>query len=245
MKEDYTLDIFFNGKLKVYQKKRGYRFAIDAFIIANFVQLKKGQIVVELGTGCGIIALLLALKYPEVKKIIAIEIQSSLALLARKNVSLNRFDNLIEVMEVDMKKLPQIFPAASCDVVVSNPPYYSLKKGRISPEIEKAIARHEIKASLEDIVKIGQFVLKEKGKLYLIYPASRCQHLFITLRSHGLEPKCLRFVHPYVSEEANFVMVEAMKGGKEGLKVKFPLIIYERHGKYTPEVAGYYKKEGG
>jgi len=241
---EYTLDSFFEGHLKVYQHKNGYRFGIDAFILANFVHLKKGETVLELGTGCGIISLILVYKFPQVKRIIGIEIQPSLVSLARKNVKLNKRENLVEIAQVDIKELKEKFPHANFDVVVSNPPYYSLKRGRLNPDTEKAIARHEIKSSLLDIVKTGQYMLKEKGRLYFIYPAFRCEHLFVTLRNYNLEPKRLRFVHPYTKKEANFVLVEAIKGGKEEVKVEFPLIIYEKQAEYTPEVANYYKTTG-
>jgi len=240
--EKLTLDIFLGGKLKVYQPKDGYRFAIDAFILANFVNLKKNEKVLELGTGCGIIALLLAEKYPHIKKIIGVEIQPVLAHVAKKNIVLNQYERLIDIIEADMRQSLKLFPSSSFDVVVSNPPYYPLGIGRLNPQEEKAIARHEIKSSLGEVVKIGQYVLKDKGRIYLIYPASRCAHLFITLRQHNLEPKKLRIVYPYKNKEANFILVEAIKGGKEEAKIAPPLIIYEEHGKYTPEIAGYYKK---
>jgi tRNA1(Val) A37 N6-methylase TrmN6 len=193
---------FSEGHLKVYQHKNGYRFAIDAFILANFIHLKKKETVLELGTSCGIISLILAYKFPQVKKILGIEIQSNLVSLAKKNVTLNQRENLIEILQTDIKNLTKNFPSASFDVVVSNPPYYSLKEGRLNPDTEKAIARHEIKGSLLDVVKIGQYMLKQKGRFYFIYPAFRCEHLFVTLRNYNLEPKRLRFVHPYRNKEA-------------------------------------------
>jgi len=239
--KDYTLDSFFEGHLKVYQHKNGYRFGIDAFILANFIYLKKRETVLELGSGCGIISLILAYKFPQIKKIIGIEIQPSLVSLAKKNVTLNKRENLVEIIQADIKELKEKFPPANFDVVISNPPYYSLKRGRLNPDTEKAIARHEVKSSLLDIVKTTQFMLKQKGRFYFIYPAFRYGYLFVALHSYNLEPKRLRFVHPYINKEANFVLVEAMKGGKEQIKVEFPLIIYEKQGKYSLEVENYYK----
>jgi len=238
---EYTLDSFFEGHLKVYQHKNGYRFGIDAFILANFVHLKKGETVLELGSGCGIISLILVYKFPQVKRIIGIEIQPSLVSLARKNVKLNQRENLVEIVQADIKHLKDLFSSANFDVVISNPPYYSLKRGRLNPDTERAIARHEVKSSLLDIVKTTQSMLKQKGKFYFIYPAFRYGYLFMALQSYNLEPKRLRFVHPYINKEANFVLVEAMKGGKEEIKVEFPLIIYEKQGKYSLEVENYYK----
>jgi tRNA1Val (adenine37-N6)-methyltransferase len=235
--EQYSLERF----LKIYQPKKGYRFAIDAFILANFVHLKSKESVVELGMGCGIISLILACKYPKIKKIFGVEIQPSLASLAKKNVALNQKENLIEVIQADVKNLIKTFPSNSFDAIIANPPYYSLKGGRLSPNEEKSIARHEIKGSIKDIVRVGQYMLKEKGKLCVIYPAFRCEHLLIVLRQSGLEPKRLRFVHPYVNKDANFILVEAIKGGKQEVRVEFPLIIYEKQRKYTPQVASYYQ----
>ncbi|MCD6320325.1 MAG: methyltransferase, partial [Candidatus Desulfofervidaceae bacterium] len=220
----------------------GYLFPIDVFILAIFISLKKNETVLELGTGCGIIALLLAVRYPQLKKIIAVEIQSVLAQLAKKNIILNKFEHLIDILETDMRQVPWLFPPSNFDVVVSNPPYYPLGTGRLNPQEEKAIARHEIKSSLLEVVKIAQYVLKDKGRLYLIYPASRCIHLFVNLRQYNLEPKRLRVVYPYVDKEANFILVEAIKGGKEEVKIAPPLVIYEKPGKYTPEVAAYYEE---
>ena len=241
MKENYTPDILAEGKLKVYQHKHGYRFAIDAFILAHFVQIKKREWVLELGTGNGIIALLLALRYAEVGKIVAVEIQGPLAQLAKKNIELNQCEDKIAVIQADMRDVPHFLWKKTFDVIVSNPPYYALGTGRINPVLELAIARHELKGSVKEVVQVAKSMLKEKGRLYLIYPACRTMRLLTILKEYRLEPKKLRFVHPYQNKEANFVLVEAIKGGKEETAVLPPLVIYEAEKRYTPEVAAYYK----
>ncbi len=241
LRQNHTLDILAGGKLKVYQHKRGYRFAIDTFILAHFVQIKKKEWVLELGTGNGIIALILALRYPTVGKIVAVELQGPLAQLAQKNIELNQCEDKIAVIQADMRDVPHFLWKKTFDVIVSNPPYYALGTGRINPVLESAIARHELKGSVKEVVQVAKIMLKEKGRLYLIYPAYRMMRLLTVLKEDRLEPKKVRFVHPYQNKEANFVLVEAIKGGKEETTVLPPLVIYEAEKRYTPEVAAYYK----
>ncbi len=239
--KEYTLDILAGGKIRLFQSLKGYRCAIDAFLLAHFVRLKKKEWVLELGTGNGIVALLLALKHAYIAKVIGIEIQTSLAQLAQKNVRANHLEDLINVIQADMKDVPWLFPQKKFDVVVSNPPYYSLGAGRINPIWERAVARHEIKASVIEVTEVSQKVLKKRGRLYLIYPASRVGKLVTILESFKMVPKRLRFVYPFQNSQANFVLVEAIKEGGAETLVLPPLIIYKEKGKYTSEVAEYYK----
>lgn len=236
-----TLDSLLGGKIKVIQSKYGYRFAIDAVILANFVHLRKKERVLELGTGCGIILIFLALKHPQVKKFFGLEIQKPLVYQAKRNVELNRLNEKIQILYANMKDVKKFFPPLSFDVVISNPPYYRLGAGRINPMAEKAIARHEIMGSLLDVAKICIHALREKGRLYLIYPSLRCVHLFSSLRRYRIEPKRIRWVYPREQERASFVLIEAIKGGSEEAKVEPPLFIYQGDGNYTKEVLCYYK----
>lgn len=236
-----TLDSLLGGKIKVIQSKYGYRFAIDAVILANFVHLRKREKVLELGTGCGIILIFLALKHPQVKKFFGLEIQKPLVYQAKRNVELNRLNEKIQILYANMKDVKKFFPPLSFDVVISNPPYYRLGAGRINPMAEKAIARHEIMGSLLDVAKICIHALREKGRLYLIYPSLRCVHLFSSLRRYRIEPKRIRWVYPREQERASFVLIEAIKGGSEEAKVEPPLFIYQGDGNYTKEVLCYYK----
>ena len=238
---DETLDILLGGKVKVIQSKYGYRFAIDAIILANFVHLRKGERVLELGTGCGIILILLALKYLEVREFFGLEIQKRLAHQAKRNIELNGLEEKIQILCGDMKNIKGLFPPLSFDVVISNPPYYRLGTGRLNPVLEKAIGRHEIMGSLLDVAEASLYALKEGGRLYLIYPSTRCVHLFSTLQKYRLEPKRIRWVHPREGQRANFVLVEARKGGSEEAKIEPPLFIYQGDGNYTKEVLSYYK----
>lgn len=236
-----TLDSLLGGKIRVVQSKYGYRFAIDAIILANFVHLRKEERVLELGTGCGIISIFLALKYPQVKKIFGLEIQETLVYQACKNVELNRLNGKIQILYANMKDVKNLFPPLSFDVVVSNPPYYRVGAGRINPIPEKAIARHEIMGSLWDVAEACIHTLRERGRLYLIYSSLRCVHLFTSLRKYRMEPKRIRWVHPRERERASFVLIEAIKGGNEEAQIEPPLFIYQGDGNYTKEVLSYYK----
>lgn len=235
--KEETLDTLYAGQLKILQKKEGYRFAIDALLLASFVQAQPEEKVIDLGTGCGIIPLLL-IHQQKVGKIIGVEIQPALVDLARRNVLLNNFSGQIEIWEKDYRELKgetwhQIF-----DLVIANPPYRQLGSGRLNPHPEKAIARHELKATLLDTLQVARHILKEKGRLALIYPARRLIDLLTELRQNRLEPKKLRFVHSRLKEEACLVLVEALKGGRVQTDVLPPFIIYAENGEYSAEARG-------
>lgn len=229
-----TLDTLFEGRLQIIQKKEGYRFSIDALLLASFVQARPQDQIIDLGTGCGIIPLILAYQ-KKGQKIIGVEIQPSLADLARRNVLLNNFGGQIEIWERDFKELRQENRREFFDLVITNPPYRRLGAGRLNPHPEKAMARHEIKATLPDILQISHYILKEKGRLAIIYPARRVVDLFKELRQKHLEPKKVQFVHSRINEEARLVLVEAFKEGRVQTEVLPPFIIYAPKGQYSPE----------
>ncbi len=221
---DETLDTFFNGRLKIIQKKKGYRFSVDALILSEFVHLRKGERVIDLGTGCGILPLLLS-QSAKAKTFVGVEIQEELVECARKNVRLNRLESLITILQKDFRELKSIFPSGSFDVVISNPPYWKNQTGRLNPSIEKAIARHELKGTLEDLISISSYLLKHKGRFYLIFTAQRIVDLLVALRKENVEPKRLQLVYPHPKEEAKFVLVEAIKSSGIELKMLPPLIL--------------------
>ena len=223
---DETLDPFFDGSLQILQKKKGYRFSIDAILLSQFISLRKGEKAIDLGTGCGIVPLLLA-KATKTHSFVGIEIQRELAELARRNVALNRLDEHITILHRDFKTLKGVFSPGAFDVVFSNPPYRKRLAGRINPSPEKAIARHEIKGTLDDLIKMAAYLLPAKGRCYLIYSASRAVDLLFTLRRCKLEPKRLRFVHPKKKEDAKFVLVESVKASGTELKMMEPLVLSE------------------
>jgi tRNA1Val (adenine37-N6)-methyltransferase len=236
---DVTLDSISN--IRLFQSRKGYRFSVDALLLADFVNLKKVVKIGDLGAGSGIVGILLAKKYPDAR-VTLFEIQDSLAALAEKNVALNNLRDRVTVMKADVKGL-RLFDSSfavphSFDLLVSNPPFRRLKSGRISEGEEKAIARHEIKLGIHDLINAASSLLKAKGRLCVIYHPSRLMELFDILKKKRIEAKRLRFVHSNISSEAKMVLLEAVQGGRGGIKVDRPLNIYRDDGSYTDEVIG-------
>lgn len=222
---DETLDTFFHRRIQVLQKKKGYRFSIDAVLLSQFCRIGKDEKVIDLGTGCGILPLLL-FHQTKAHSFVGVEIQKGLADLAKRNVMLNHLEDRISILQGDFRKLKTIFPPGSFHVVVSNPPYRKYGTGRMNPAHEKAIARHEIQGTLEDLVSVASYLLPANGRCYLIFPALRTVDLLTALRNQRLEPKRLQFVHPRPREEANFILVESMKASGIELRVMEPLILH-------------------
>ena len=223
---DETLDTFFNGKLQIIQRKKGYRFSVDAILLSQFIKIRKNERVIDLGTGCGILPLLLS-HTTKARSFIGVEIQKGLAECAKKNVLLNHLEDRISILKQDFRELKGTFPPGSFDVVLSNPPYRKVRTGRINPSMEKAIARHEMKGTLENLISIASYLLPHKGRCYVIFPTLRTVDLLVVLRSKKLEPKRLQFVYPHVGEEAKFLLVESMKASGVELKLMEPLILHE------------------
>jgi len=217
---DETMDEFMGGKIRLIQSKWGYRFSVDAVLLSEFVSTRKGDVVVDLGTGCGIILLILLLTRP-IRHAVGVEIQADLAEQARRNALLNGYGQRMSVMVGDIRALP--LPSQWADAVVCNPPYRPVASGRINPDRQRAIARHEILLSLEDILKASHRILRPGGRLALIYPSGRLAELLARMRIRGLEPKRIRLIHPDPEAEAKLVLVEASSGGRKGLKVLPPL----------------------
>jgi tRNA1Val (adenine37-N6)-methyltransferase len=223
---DETLDAFFNGKLQIIQKKSGYRFSVDAILLSQFVRIQKDERVIDLGTGCGILPLLLS-HTTKAHSFIGVEIQKGLADCARRNVISNHLEDRISILKHDFRGLRRTFPSGSFDVVLSNPPYRKYRTGRVNPSMERAIARHEIKGTLEDLISITSYLLPPKGRFYMIFPASRTVDLFVALRDGRLEPKRLQFAHPRMGEEAEFILIESIKTSGVELKIMAPLTLHE------------------
>ncbi len=232
-KADETLDSI--KDIQLFQAKNGYRFSVDALLLEHFIptiHLRKG---VELGTGSGVISILLArrLKKP---KIVAVEIQKKMAERAIRNIHLNQVDNQIEVLSKDMMELRDIYATNSFDFVFSNPPFRKPKTGRMSLDKERAVARHEIEITLPALVKTAAYLLKHTGKFYMIYHPFRLAELISLLRTSKLEPKRVRFVHSKQGQEAKMVLIEAVKGSGVWLKIDPPLYLYGRTGNYSMEM---------
>jgi tRNA1Val (adenine37-N6)-methyltransferase len=225
LSSDETLDSFFNGSLQVIQKKRGYRFSADAVLLSQFIKIRKNERAIDLGTGCGILPLLLS-QTTKALSLVGVEIQKGLAECAKKNVLLNHLEDRVSILHQDFRELKKIYPAGSFNVVFSNPPYRTYRTGRVNPCMEKAIARHEIKGTLEDLVSIASYLLPSKGRCYLIFPALRIVDLLVLLRAETLEPKRLQFVHPRIKERAKFILTESIKESGVELKLLPPLILH-------------------
>jgi tRNA1Val (adenine37-N6)-methyltransferase len=217
---DESIDEFMDGRLKLIQSRTGYRFSIDAILLSQFVTVKRGDRVLDLGTGCGIIPLVLLLTKP-VGYTFGLEIQKELADQAARNTVLNGYENRMGVILGDIKHPP--FAPASADVVTCNPPYRPKNSGRINPDLQRAIARHEMLASLDDILNGACRTLRAKGRLAMIYPAVLLADVLVRMRGFDLEPKRLRIVYPGMESEAKLALIEAALGGRRGLKLLPPL----------------------
>ena len=215
------IDRFMDGRLKLIQSKDGYRFSIDAILLAEFVTIRQGDVVVDLGTGCGVIPLILLLT-KSVRYAFGLEIQEELAGQAARNVLLNGFDDKMGVVLGDIKNPP--IAIESADVVICNPPYRQVKSGRINPDSRRAIARHEIMANIDDILRAARSVLRKKGRLALIYSSVRLADILVRMRRFNLEPKKIQIIYPDLNSGAKLVLVEAILGGRPGLKISPPIV---------------------
>jgi tRNA1Val (adenine37-N6)-methyltransferase len=235
-KRGETLDGMFDGAVKLFQSRAGYRFSLDALLLAHFATLQPADRVLDLGAGSGVIALILARLHREIH-VTAVEVQSALAERAARNVKLNRLESRIAVLAGDARLPGAIAPAGSFDALVCNPPYRRRGSGRISANDERQIARHEIHGELADFVGAAGYLLRAKGRMAAVYWAERTVDILAAMRRAGLEPKRLRPVHSFADREASLVLVEAVKGGRSGVEILAPLIVYRQGKEYGEEVA--------
>ncbi len=235
-----TSDTLFGGRLIVCQDEKGYRFSIDAVLLAGLTRIKKEDRVIELGTGCGVIPLVLAYRKKTEHKIVGVEIQQELAALAAKNVNDNNLGDLIEIHQLDLREVSSRFKAGSFDLVLSNPPYRKPGTGRINPDRQKALARHELTATMADVLDAAAYLLRQGGRVALIYPAARLANLLRSAIDHGLSPKRLTLIYSYPHGAARLVHLEARKGGGEELKVEQPFYIYGENEHYSEAMQKYY-----
>jgi len=210
--------------LKIIQARDSYRFSVDSILLVNFIRVKNYEQVIDLGTGSGIIPLLLFGKRKGLS-IYGVEIQEDLADMAKRSVELNKLQDHIILIREDFRNIKKIFKSNQFDVVISNPPYISLGQGKISPLSSKAIARHEIKGNLEDLISASNYLLKNKGRIYLVYKSNKLIELVVNLKEYDIEPKVIKFIHPRPGEDANMVLLEGIKGGKGELKIENPLFL--------------------
>lgn len=235
--KDFVLEFLNDRGLAIFQPKQGYRFSLDAILLARFATVKKGYKVLDLGTGSGVIPLLLSTREKNLF-IQGVEIQPRLAKLAEANVELNCKQAEIAILEQDLNHLPKEWNG-KWDLVVSNPPYFKAKAGKISLG-EKAIARHELKCSLEDVVQVSARLLKGRGQFALIHRAERLPEALILLTRSGLAPSRLKLVHPQRGKKAMLFLLEGVKGAALTLTILPPLIVYDSPGKYSEEMERIY-----
>ncbi len=241
MLADETLDDIAGGRFQVLQKEAGYRFSLDALLLAHFVRLGPAEAVLELGAGSGVVALLLAGR-GQGAAITGLDIQAEMVEMARRSVAINGLTASITMREGDVREIKNLFPARSFDVVVANPPYRKVNSGRINPLREKALARHEILGTAADFLQAAAYVLKPVGRAFFIYPATRMAELICSMRKTRLEPKRLRMVHSQASGPGKFVLLEGLREGGEELEVMPPLYIYTAKGGYTEEMTGLFRE---
>ena len=230
-----TADSFFNGRIQVKQHRSGYRFSIDAVLLASHARPGPEDTVLDLGTGCGIIPMILAYRNPGIK-VYGIEVQTDLADIAALNITENGLDYQIALLCMDMKALILEMTSGPVDLVVSNPPFRKADSGRINPNRQRAVARHEIKATLYDVVETGRRMLRTGGRFVMVYSAERMADILTQMRTAGIEPKSIRMIHSGIETAAKLVLVEGKKEGRAGIKIGPPLIIYRKNGSYTDEV---------
>ena len=234
VKDNERIDDLQNGYY-VIQDPDKFCFGMDAVLLSGFAKVKKGETALDLGTGTGIIPILLKTK-TNGKHFTGLEIQKECADMAGRSVRYNHLEDDVEIVRGDIKEAADIFGAASFDVVTSNPPYMIGQHGLKNPSETKAIARHEILCTFADITAAAKKLLKNKGKLFLVHRTFRLSEILCQLSKDGLEPKRIRFVHPYIDKEPNIFLLEAVKGGKSRMTVEPPLIVYQKEGKYTEEI---------
>jgi tRNA1Val (adenine37-N6)-methyltransferase len=225
-------DAILAGRFRVIQKKTGYRFSLDALLLAHFVRMKKRASLLDLGTGSAVIPLLLYHRWG-CSPMAGLEIQPELADMAGRTLALNGLSPKIEIIEGDIRSIAQFVAPRSFDVVTFNPPYGKLQAGKINPLPEKAQARHELHGAVGDFIMAAAYAMRPGGRIFLIYPARRLAELIFQMRSFRVEPKRLRIVHSRAGMEGEFVLMEGVAGGGEELAVLPPLIIYGENGAYT------------
>ena len=239
-KNESLCDLQRNG-YQIIQDKERFCFGMDAVLLSGFAEVRLGETVIDFGTGTGILPILLEAK-TDGEKFVGLEIQTDSVDMAKRSVRYNGLEKKIEIIEGDIKIASEIFKKASFDVVVTNPPYMSENNGLENPEEPKAIARHEIKCTLEDVIREAAALLKPQGRFYMVHRPRRLADAMELMRKYKIEPKRIRMVYPYVNKAANMVLIEGARGGKPMLNIEEPLIVYSEPNVYTQEVLDIYEK---
>lgn len=250
MKKDFQLlpgeelHQLIEDKLYILQKQDQFRFGIDSVLLANWVKVRRRDKVVDLGTGSGIITLLLAFKQNP-KEILGIEIQEQMAALAKRSVILNELEAQVDILHYDLRLIKEVKLPNCFSLAISNPPYFPKGSGAINPTDAKAIARHEIYCTIKDLVDAAAFLVGTGGKFAMIHRAERIPEIFQRLMEKRFEIKRMRLIQPRINQEPNLVLIESIKDGKPGLKIEPNLVIYDENGNYTDDVQKMYSYDGG
>lgn len=242
LKENERIDDLEYKGLKIIQNKKGFCFGIDSVLLSDYAKkIKKNAIVIDIGTGTGIISLLLC-KKTELNKIYGIELQEEVADMAKRSIKLNGLENKIEIINKNIKDIFEILEPNKYDAIVTNPPYKKLDTGLKSNDKKQLISRHEVECTLEDILEKSYKLLKSNGEFYMVHRAERLVDIMYYLRKYKLEPKNIRFVHSKKDKKPNLILIRAVKNAKEFLKIDKPLVIYKDNGEYTDEILKIYNK---
>jgi len=243
--EERTSDTLFDGALRCLQHRNGYRFSIDPILLAHFVRLTKDEKILDLGAGCGVIGLILLYRARKIiQSLTAFELQVGLAQLIRENISLNQFDEVMQVVEGDLRKLPHYFAPEYFSSVVCNPPFYPAGSGRVSRQKESEIARHQVACSLTEIISAAATAVENRGKVYLVYPAEGLGRLLELLPKQQLIVKRVQLVYSYPDHlmAPQLLLLEAVKNGGEGVDIRPPFYIYDhKNGEYSEAMQQFYK----
>ncbi len=242
LKENERIDDLELNDLKIIQNKNGFCFGMDSVLLSDFAkEIKKNSSILDMGTGTGILGILLSVKTQDTK-ITGVEIQPEVAQMAQRSVELNQLEERINILCEDIKKLKEIYEAGSFDAIVTNPPYKKKGTGGMNENEAKLISRHEITASLEDFISIASYLLKDQGSIYMVHRPERLADIMVNLRKYKLEPKVIKFVYPNQEKEPNLILMKATKNARPFLKVEKPIYIYDAQGNYTKDVLRIYCK---
>ena len=245
LKENERIDDLEYKGLKIIQNKDGFCFGVDSVLLSDYAKnIKKNSKVVDIGTGTGIISLLLC-KKTELSKIYGIEIQEDVAEMANRSIILNNLEHKFEIINTNIKNITEVLEPHKFDVVVTNPPYKKADTGVKSIDRKQLISRHEVECTLEDVIENASKLLKDLGEFYMVHRAERLADIMCLLRKYKLEPKNIRFVHPKANEKPDLILVRAVRCAREFLKIDKPLVIYKENGEYTDEIYKIYDKVKG
>lgn len=241
-----SCDSLFDGELICFQHQKGYRFSIDSVLVAHFVDVKQGDSILDLGTGSGIIGMILLYRWRErVREVCGIEMQQALAELARKNFQTNDFKSLGRIMQGDIKEIDKLIQPESYDKIVCNPPFFTPASGRTNKNLEAQMARHQILATLDDFLRASAFAVKNGGAVSYVYPAEQICEFIACAKKFRLEVKKIQFVYsyPHKTAIARLVLIQCLKNGGEGTEILPPFYVYrEKNGHFSSEMQDFYNK---